>query len=159
MKAQELMTSKVHSVGSWQSLNDAARLMWEHNCGSVPVLDENNKVVGMVTDRDIAMAAYLNGNRLEAIPVSVAQSKQIICCKPSDSINDVQHMMQTYQMHRIPVVGKKGELAGIVSLNDIACAYQSGVKGLTAEEVSDTLASICGSMKKTNLPTTVALKS
>jgi len=58
VKVENIMTSTVFCVGSGQSLNEAAQLMWEHNCGSLPVVDEDNQIVGMLTDRDIAMAAY-----------------------------------------------------------------------------------------------------
>lgn len=159
MKVQSLMTSKVYCVGNEQSLNDAAKLMWEHNCGSAPVVDRDNKVVGMITDRDIAMAAYINGNRLDAIPVSVAHSKHLVSCKVDDEMDDVQRMMQMHQMHRIPVLDKEGEAVGIVSLNDIACAQKAGVKGLRAQDVSDTLAAICGSIKKFSTQSPVTLKS
>ena len=152
MKVENIMTHDVFCVGSEQSMNDAAKLMWEHNFGSVPVTDEENRVVSMITDRDIAMAAYINGGSLNTLPVSVAQSQQLICCKPDDDIKDVQHLMQTHQKHRIPVVDDKGEPVGIVSLNDIACAFEAGIKGLKAQDVSSTLAAICGSIQKFNTP-------
>ena len=159
MKVQNLMTRKVYCVGKEQSLNDAAKLMWEHNCGSAPVVDQDNKVVSMITDRDIAMAAYINGNRLDAIPVSVAQSKHLISCQVDDEMDEVQRLMQTHQMHRIPVLDNKGEAVGIVSLNDIACAQKAGVKGLRAQDISDTLAAICGSIQKFNTPSPVAVQA
>lgn len=158
MKAQSIMTSNVFCVGSEKSLRDAAKLMWEHNCGSIPVVGEGNRLVSMITDRDIAMAAYLNGAPLETIPLSVAQSKQLVSCKPDDDIKDVQQMMQTYQKHRIPVVNKEGEPVGIISLNDIACALEAGVKGLKAQDISSTLAAICGSIKKFNTPSSSTKK-
>ena len=156
MKVQNVMTTEVFCVGAAQSLNDAAQLMWEHDCGSAPVVDEDNQMVGMITDRDIAMAAYINGGSLNAIPVSVAQSKQIVCCKSDDEIGDVQHLMQMHQVHRIPVVDDSGTPVGIVSLNDIACAYKAGTRGLKAQDISNTLAAICSPMKKYSGPSSVA---
>ena len=155
MKVQDIMTREVFSVGSTQTLRDAAQLMWKHDCGILPVVDEDRQIVGMITDRDIAMAAYLDGKSLEAIPVSAAHSKQIVCCKSGDGIDDVQHMMQTYQVHRIPVVDDKGETVGIVSLNDIARAYQAATVGLTAQDISNTLAAICGPIHKFSPPAKV----
>ena len=148
MKVQNIMTTEVFCVGSAQSLNDAAQLMWEHNCGSAPVVDEDNQMVGMITDRDIAMSAYINGGSLNTIPVSVAHSKQVVCCKSDDDINDIQYKMRTYQLHRIPVVDDKGHPVGIVSLNDIACAYKAGTRGLKAQDISNTMATICSPMKE-----------
>jgi len=145
MKVQDLMTKNVFCVAIDQSLNDAARLMWEHDCGCAPVVDGENHVVGMVTDRDIAMAAYINGNRLIDMPVSTTQSRELISCRPQDDLSTVQLKMQSNQVHRIPVLGENSEPVGMVSLNDIAVAYKSGVRAIKAKELSDTLAAICGS--------------
>jgi CBS domain-containing protein len=156
VNVQNIMTTDVYCVGSTQSLNDAAQLMWEHNFGSAPVVDQYNQLVGVITDRDIAMAAYINGGSLNDIPVSVAQSQQVVCCKSDDEIDDVQHLMQKHQVHRIPVVDDKGQPVGIVSLNDIACAYKAGTRGLKARDISNTLAAICSPMKKYSGPGSVA---
>jgi len=146
VKVQEVMTRNVFCIGDAQSLNDAAQLMWEHNCGSVPVVNEDRQVVAMITDRDIAMAAYTKGRCLADIPLDTAKSQQLVCCKPEDDIREVQHMMRTHQLHRIPVVDDKLQPVGIVSLNDIAGLCQSGSKQIKPKDVSDTLAAICGSM-------------
>lgn len=143
MKVQEIMSKAVFCVGINQSLNDAAQLMWEHNCGCAPVVDAHNQVIGMVTDRDIAMAAYFNGKALADIPVSDTQSRQLVCCGPQDKISDVEAMMQAHQVHRIPVTGERLEPLGIVSLNDIALACNNGIRGIRHKEVSETLAAIC----------------
>jgi CBS domain-containing protein len=156
MKVESLMTRDVCCIDSGRSLNEAAQLMWQHNCGSVPVVDENNQVVGMITDRDIAMAAYINGNSLAAIPISIAQSKQLVCCEASDDIGEVEQMMQAHQVHRVPVIDKLGEPVGIISLNDIACAYKAGTRGIKAQDISDTLAAICSPMQAIGTSATVA---
>jgi CBS domain-containing protein len=156
MKVQNVMTTEVFCVGDAQSLQDAAHLMWEHDCGSAPVVDDDNQIMGMITDRDIAMAAYVNGGSLKAIPVSLVQSKQVVCCKSGDEIDDVQHLMQMNQVHRIPVIDDTGQPVGIVSLNDIACAFKAGTKGLKAQDISNTLAEICSPMKKFSAPRSVA---
>jgi len=156
MKVENIMTSTVFCVGSGQSLNEAAQLMWEHNCGSLPVVDEDNQIVGMLTDRDIAMAAYINGKTLSEIPVSTAHSQELVCCQKGDDISDVQHMMQGHQVHRIPVIGDGGEAIGIVSLNDLALAYKAGTRQIKAKDISDTLAAICGPSKVAGTPTAVA---
>lgn len=148
MKVSNVMTRQVFCVGNEQSLNDAARLMWEHDCGSVPVVDEDNLVVGMITDRDIAMAAYTKGSRLADIPVADVRSQQLVCCKADEDISEVQHLMRGHQLHRIPVVDEKSKPVGIVSLNDLALACQAGRKGIKAKDVSDTMAAICASMQE-----------
>ncbi|WOJ93113.1 CBS domain-containing protein [Congregibacter variabilis] len=143
MQVKNIMTARVFCVDATQSLGDAAHLMYERNCGSAPVVDDKDHIVGMVTDRDITMAAYMNGGSLNSIPVSLAQSQPIVCCKSDDEISDVQHLMQMNQVHRIPVINDDGQPIGIVSLNDIACAYKSGVEGVDPQDIGDTLAAIC----------------
>ena len=156
MKIKELMTKTVYSVNNNQSLNEAAQLMWEHDCGWLPVLDENNKVIATITDRDIAMAAFLNGKGLADIPVTKAQSKSVIACRPENDIKATEEIMRSNQIRRIPIVDKTSSLVGIVSLNDIALAYQAGNKDVDAMGVSETLAGICSHTHKMHSMSAVA---
>jgi CBS domain-containing protein len=146
VKVSDLMTQNVFCVSTDQSLNDAAHLMWQHNCGSVPVVNAENRVVGMVTDRDIAMAAYINGKVLVDMPVSTAQSAHLVACKPDDDLRTVEGLMQAHQVHRVPVVGDNCEPVGIVSLNDIAVAYRSGARAIRPKDLCNTLSAICSTV-------------
>jgi CBS domain-containing protein len=110
------------------------------------VINAENRVVGMITDRDIAMAAYINGNRLVDSPVSTTQSRQLISCKRDDDLSAVERLMQAHQVHRVPVVGDNCEPVGILSLNDIAVAYRSGVKSIKPKELCETLSAICSTV-------------
>lgn len=142
MKAKEIMIKTVHSVNVDQNLQDAAQLMWEKDCGWVPVIDENGKVEATITDRDIAMAAFLNNARLADIPLHKAQSKFLVTCSQSDDITAIEKIMQSHQLRRLPVVDSNAKLVGLISLNDIAIAYKSGKNGIDAKGLSDTLAAI-----------------
>ena len=144
MKVEELMTQPVFTVSHDQSLSDAAQLMWEQDIGWLPVLDKDNRIVATLTDRDIAMSAFLNGTALCDIPVIKAQSQSLITCNETDNVNTIEELMQANQIRRLPVMDDNDELVGIISLNDIAIAYQAGKKGLDAKRLSNTLASICG---------------
>lgn len=145
MKAKDIMTTSACSVKASQYLNDAAHLMWEFDCGCVPVSDEDEHIEGVVTDRDICMAAYTKGLPIEAIPVSTAMSTAIYSCSEEDSIENVEEMMRHHQVRRLPVLDKKQKLVGIVSLNDIALAYKKRSLGASvkATDVAKTLASVC----------------
>ena len=77
MKIQNLMTRDVRTCRREDVLVEAARIMWENDCGSVPVVDAQRHVVGMITDRDICMAAYTRGQRLADMTVESAMSKTI----------------------------------------------------------------------------------
>lgn len=140
------MSREVFCVSTGQSLNDAAQLMWEKNCGCAPVVDSENHVVGMVTDRDIAMAAYIEGKRLVDIPLSTTQSRPLVSCASTDELKAVERMMQSHQVHRIPVIDESKRPVGIVSLNDIAMAYKAGNKDVKPKELSDTLSAICATV-------------
>jgi len=143
MKAKELMTKVVYSIKGQKSLHEAAKLMWEHDCGWLPVLDQDGRLTATITDRDIAMAAYLNGDRLEDIPVDKAKSKSVVSCAQSDDIDSIEKTMQTFQLRRLPVVDKHSRVVGVISINDLSLAFHDGKKGVDALGVSETLAAIC----------------
>jgi CBS domain-containing protein len=77
MNASDLMTKTVQACGADDNLQRAAQIMWERDCGVVPVVDVDNRVVGMITDRDIAIAAYRQGRPLWQIPVASAMARQV----------------------------------------------------------------------------------
>jgi len=149
MRIEHLMQKDVGSVTAEQTLNDAARILWERDCGSVPVLSEDGarRVVGMLTDRDICMAAYTQGRELREIPVRVAMSTAPQTCRPDDSVEDAEAILRRARVRRLPVVDDAEQLAGIVSLSDLAraAARCRGQKkpAIDEAEVAGTLASIC----------------
>ncbi len=86
MTVRELMTTPVISCTIGDTLGHAARLMWDHDCGAVPVLGAEGKLFGIVTDRDICMAAWTQGKELHAIPVTSAMSKQVYWCRDGEAV-------------------------------------------------------------------------
>lgn len=139
MKVEQLMTRTVQTCRATDGLQRAAQLMWEHDCGVVPVVDAGNgtaRVVGMITDRDICMAAYTQGRRLEDIPVTSAMSHDVFSCRPTDSLAVALKVMETNRVHRLPVVDRDERVVGILSLADIAreAEYE---RGQSNAEVSD----------------------
>jgi len=148
MKVNEIMQSKVRVCTVDDTLNNAARLMWENDCGCVPVVasDGNGAVVGMISDRDICIAAYTQGKRLNDIPVGVAMAHSVLSCKPLDDVALAEAMMREARIHRIPVVDENGAVLGIVSLTDIARSALNLGDGKVAlgtqAEVARTLAAI-----------------
>lgn len=123
MKVGQLMMRTVETCRPQDALNAAAQVMWEHDCGCVPVvMDEEGgaRVVGMLTDRDICMAAYTQGRPLEAIKVASAMSKRVCSCRDTDSLMVALNVLRTNQLHRLPVVDADDHLIGLLSLADIA---------------------------------------
>lgn len=144
MKVQTYMTPEVKSVKAGESLQEAAKIMWESDCGALPVLNNEQQVVGMITDRDIAMAGFIQGRPLRDIQVSECMSKTLFSIGIDEDISAAEKLMQSQQLRRLPVLNSKQHLAGILSLNDIARAYKKdGGKQVKASEVADTLASVC----------------
>ncbi|MGH7813722.1 MAG: CBS domain-containing protein [Candidatus Binataceae bacterium] len=122
MIVADLMTTDVKWCGIHDNLNSAAHLMWEYDCGCVPIVDDDGQVAGIVTDRDICMAAYTRGLPLFAIPVETAMSRQAIACAPEASIETAHRLMRINEIHRLLVADSSGRLAGILSFSDLANA-------------------------------------
>jgi CBS domain-containing protein len=120
MKVRDVMTSPVVCCGPSDSLDTAARLMWDHDCGIVPVVNVQRRLIGVVTDRDACMAAYTQGKRLCHLPVSTAMAYRVHTCEPNDSLESAQRKMREHQVRRLPVVDDRGFLLGMVSLADLA---------------------------------------
>jgi CBS domain-containing protein len=142
MKVEELMTRAVRTCRPQDSLNDAVRTMWEHDCGCLPVVDEGERVVGVVTDRDACMCAYLRGASLKDLHVGHAMSREVRSCKTTDSVDEAASRMARAQVRRVPVVDEDGRLRGMVTLLDLArFADEKRRKGLL-EQVAHTLAEV-----------------
>jgi len=141
LTVSEVMTTRVQTCSSRDTLERAARIMWERDCGVVPILDEDGRVVSMVTDRDACMATYTQGKPLWKIPVTVAASRKLYVLHPNDSIETAFELMQRHRVRRLPVVDGAGQLLGIVSLADLVRSW--GVHGepaRAADSVAATLA-------------------
>lgn len=120
MKVQDLMSSRVLTCAASEPLSAAARIMWEHDCGCVPVVSSEGILVGIVTDRDVCMAAYTQGRPIEAIPVHVAMAKSVQSISAADSVEKALKLMSERQVRRLPVVDHWHRVVGIVSLADLA---------------------------------------
>jgi CBS domain-containing protein len=137
MKVEQLMTRNVRACEPDDSLSAAAKIMWEQDCGCVPVVSHGNgqpTLVGMITDRDICMAAYMQGQPLQATKVNSAMAKSLCTCRPTDAVSVALKVMRTNQMHRLPVVDAEDHLVGILSLADVA--RQATRAGQVTGEVS-----------------------
>ena len=144
MIVADLMTENTARIRPDQSLSDAARLMWECDCGALPVLNEAGEVCGMITDRDICMATWLRNSPPSALPVSGTMSRQLHYCSPHDPISAAEALMRAKQVRRVPVIDREGQLLGILSLADIAKeTVHGGEPGLFSDELASTLADIC----------------
>src|SRR5262245_59055465 len=145
MKVNEIMSTDAIGCRGNETVNQAAQIMWEHDCGAVPVIDAEDHVVGMLTDRDICMAAYTQGKPLWEIPVSSACSCNVYTCQPHDTLQTAENIMRVAQIRRLPVVDEAGKLRGVVSLGDLAAhVHRAGrtADGLSYQSVALTLAAV-----------------
>lgn len=143
MRVKEIMTSDAKSVGLDTNLASAAEIMWKHDCGALPVTDGGGSVVGMITDRDICIAAATRFRGEGDITVREVLTKPLRSCSPSDDIRSAMETMKTQQLRRLPVVNGDGRLEGIVSLHDIAIQARGRQNaGISPNEVVDTYIAI-----------------
>ena len=120
MKVQDVMTSEVKSCRPETSLAEAAVIMLDYDCGALPVVNDENKMVGMITDRDIAIAAATKGRLASEIPVSEVISRKVYSATLGEDIYMALRTMRREKIRRLPIVNRDGMLQGILSLNDIA---------------------------------------
>src|SRR5687767_2996279 len=128
MKISEVMTSSVETVSADQTAREAANFMLRADAGSIPVCD-GDKVIGMITDRDIAVRGVAEGRGPDT-PVRDLMSDGIVCAHEDDNVDEVAKRMSDEQVRRLPVLDSDERLVGIVSLGDLA----RGTPGETAHE-------------------------
>ena len=141
MRISDLMNADVVTCRDTASLGEAAKLMWEHDIGFLPVTGENGVLAGVITDRDGFIAAYFQGHPIWEIPVKTAMTSRIASVKPEAEVDEAEQMMAEFQVHRLPVV-KDGKLVGIISLNDLARHAAGEFDEELEEEVALTLGAV-----------------
>ena len=118
MKVQDVMTAEVRTCRPDSNLSAAAMQMWNGDCGALPVLADGGELVGMITDRDICIAAATKHRDPEKIRVDEVISGKAYSCSPETEIHDALNLMQEKRVRRLAVINSNdGKLAGILSMN------------------------------------------
>jgi len=117
--ARKLMSATPRVCSPQDSLGSAARIMWETDCGAVPVVDAEGLLLGIVTDRDICMASYTRGQSPGVLSVESTMSRDVSAASPDDTLGHIARLMGEKQVRRVPIT-EHGRLVGIVALADIA---------------------------------------
>jgi CBS domain-containing protein len=158
MHVRNLMTQNPQCCRAEEMTDAAARVMWETDCGVVPIVDERERVVGVITDRDICMAAYTRGEPLSRIPIASAMARQVISCRASDPVEVAEKAMREGRVRRLPVVDDDGRLVGVLSLNDLAREALHDGRGEAPglADVTTTLAAICEPRARLAAPSDLA---
>jgi CBS-domain-containing membrane protein len=140
----QLMTQAPEACRPTDSVERAAQIMWEHDCGCVPIVDDTRHAVGVLTDRDICMAAYSQGKALRDIDVGSCMTRDLATCRPEARIDEAERTMRDAQVRRLLVVDDAGSLCGLVAVADLARAVGDSPREvvLTSEEVAQVIASV-----------------
>ena len=139
MKAREIMTANPRTVTPDMNLPEVARLMQSEDVGIVPVVDAggSRQLVGVVTDRDIALRVVGEGRDPNSVRVSDVMSTNVRTCREDDSVDDVMDVMGKEQVRRVPIVDERGSLVGIVAQADVVLQASSDKKAeRTVEKIS-----------------------
>jgi len=121
MRARDIMTREPECCRPEQTARDAAQVMRDRDCGCVPIVDDAGSVIGIITDRDLAVRAIATG-RDSSTTLSELMTPGVASCGPDDDLRDVEQKMAELQVRRIPIVDTSGRCLGIISQADIARA-------------------------------------
>jgi CBS domain-containing protein len=119
MKVRDVMTPSAVCCKPETNIGAAVELLWSHNCGMLPVVDVNHRLVGIVTDRDICIAMGTRNRLPGELTVGEIAIQRVFTCKPDDEIHEALGTMAEKQVRRLPVVNGEGVPEGILSMDDI----------------------------------------
>jgi CBS domain-containing protein len=131
----DVMTSNPHAVETSTPVAEAARIMKNEDVGPVPIV-EGDRLVGMVTDRDIAIRVVAEGKDPRSTPVSEIASRDLVTIDPDQSVDEAARLMAQHQVRRLPVVEEDGRLVGIVAQADVAQAGDDARTGEVVQQIS-----------------------
>jgi CBS domain-containing protein len=134
-RIQDLMTVKPRTVKAGDSIVDAAKLMRGEDAGIAPIVD-GERLVGVLTDRDIAIRVVAEGKDPAATKVEDVASHELVTLDPEQDLDDALRLMAQHQVRRLPVVEQDGKLVGIVAQADVAKHADAGRTGKVVEEIS-----------------------
>jgi CBS domain-containing protein len=120
VRVHEVMTSHVTSVHPASSVERAARLMERRDCGALPVIGDNGALVGMITDRDIAIRIVARGRDARDAIVADCMTERVFACYANEPLIECMRQMAQHQVRRMPIVDDRGRLVGIVAQSDLA---------------------------------------
>ena len=116
----QVMTRDVQCCGPGDTLHRAAQIMWERDCGAVPIVDPTGRSAGIITDRDLSMGAYTQGLPLVAIPVGRVASSVVHSVQAGSSLDEAVAVMRARRVRRVIVVDGNQKVVGIIALADVA---------------------------------------
>jgi CBS domain-containing protein len=140
--AKEIMTPAPQCCSGETLLNEVANLMVEADCGEIPVVDASNRLIGVITDRDIVCRVVAKGKNPSAVTAAECMTEPVVVVKEDTALADVLSVMEENQIRRVPVVDESGRCCGIISQADIALCAPEPETGELVREVSKDSASL-----------------
>ena len=148
MKVKDIMTQSAVSCSPDTNVGAAVELMWIHNYGMLPVVGTDQKLIGIVTDRDICIALGTRSRLAGELSVGEIATRNLYTCEPDDEIHEALNTMASKQVRRLPVVNGQGIPQGILSMDDIITHGDlnkwEGCSELSSEEIIRSLKKLCG---------------
>jgi CBS domain-containing protein len=139
MEIRELMQAPVQTLTLDDTLNCAAKLMSDQSIGCIPIVDQRGTLIGILTDRDIALAAYETGEALWQLPIRASMHEDVHTCRAEDDIATVAQTMRAHRVRRLPVVDAASKPLGMISIDDLTHASREPIMdptpGLTCDEI------------------------
>jgi len=143
MKVEDVMTHSAVCSSDDANVGQAVELMWQRNCGMLPIVGADKKLLGVVTDRDICIAMGTRNRLAGDLTLGQIATRNVFTCKPGDEITDALRAMAEKHVRRLPVVSNDGIPQGILSMDDIIAHADTiigkGPSGLGSEEIIQTL--------------------
>ena len=148
MIVREVMNQEVTTCNPETTLEPAALLLWNGDCGTVAVVAGENRPIGIITDRDICMAVPLQHKPASEIQVQEVMSRHLFTCQPESDIMNALKTMSFQKVRRLPVTNDSGQVAGIISIEDLIARAERGRRGIQTPDLSyddtmTTLKAIC----------------
>jgi CBS domain-containing protein len=148
MKVKDVMTQSAVCCSTETNVGAAVELLWVNNCGMLPVVGNDRRIQGVVTDRDIAIAVGTRNRLPGELTVGEIATTNVVTCKPEDEIHEALQTMAEKQVRRLPVVNNEGIPQGILSIDDIIThgdlGKWQGCCELSAEEIIRALKKLYG---------------
>jgi CBS domain-containing protein len=120
MRCEQIMKKDVECVSQRDNVQDAARKMRDQNVGFLPVCEDGKRVVGAVTDRDIALRVCADNRSASSTLIGDIMTKQVVACRPQDDIHKAEKLMSEHHKSRMICIDDAGKIVGVLSLSDIA---------------------------------------
>ncbi len=133
MRVEEVMMRTPACCSPESNLGVATELLWNRNCGILPVVDAEQKVIGVITDRDLCIALGTRNQLAGQIQVGEVMSQNVVSCRPEDDIHAALDIMARNRVRRLPVVNQEGRVDGILSMDNVVLHADAAGTGKTAE--------------------------